>query len=38
MHAAGLHKRIERFTELIGSLQQGMEAVQSDHALLNWQE
>jgi len=38
MRAAGLHKRIERFTELIDGLQREMEAVQSNHAMLNWQE
>jgi hypothetical protein len=32
MHAAGLHKWIERFRALIDGLQREMEAVQSDPA------
>jgi hypothetical protein len=38
MDAAGIQRRIDRLRQLIDGFQKEMQAVQSDHAILNWQE
>jgi hypothetical protein len=35
---AGMRKRIDRLRQLIEGFQREMQAVQSDHAILNWME
>ncbi len=38
MDAVGISKRADRLRELIDGLQLEMQNVQSDHAILDWQE
>ena len=38
MDAAGMQRRIDRLKQLIDGFQIEMQAVQSDRAILNWQE
>ncbi len=38
MDAAGMSKRIDRLRDLIDGFQIEMQAIQSDHGILNWRE